>query len=223
MLESPEFIMTFFLSAVGYVVGSIPFGMFVSWAFGGPDPRREGSGNIGATNVGRTSGRAAGVITLILDFTKGAVPTALALYIVKDPTGVSIVGYSAFIGHVFPVFLRFNGGKGVATAAGVMAVLTPMALFYSTCLLIVLAVPTRYVSVGSIAAAAALPLFTAVLPWYREYVLLAAAIAIFVIYKHGDNIKRLRAGTEKRLGRKDGARHVSGDDDKNDDEDRGDP
>ncbi len=202
MLDSPEFIMTLFLSAFGYVFGSIPFGMLVSWAFGGPDPRKEGSGNIGATNVGRTSGRAAGIITLILDFTKGVVPTALALYIIKEPTGVSIVGYSAFIGHVFPIFLRFNGGKGVSTAAGVMVVVAPMALFYSACLLIVLALPTRYVSVGSISAAAALPFFTAVLPWYRDYVLIAVAIAVFVIYKHRDNIKRLRAGTEKRLGKK---------------------
>ncbi len=202
MLDSPEFIMTFFLSAVGYVFGSIPFGMLVSWGFGGPDPRNEGSGNIGATNVGRTSGRAAGIITLILDFTKGAVPTALALYIIKDPTGVSIVGYSAFIGHVFPVFLRFNGGKGVATAAGVMAVVAPMALFYSTCLLIVLVIPTRYVSLGSIAAAATLPFFTAVLPWYKDYILLAVAITVFVIYKHSSNIKLLMNGTEKRLGKK---------------------
>ena len=202
MLDSPEFIMTFFLSAVGYVFGSIPFGLLVSWAFGGPDPRKEGSGNIGATNVGRTSGQAAGLITLALDFTKGAVPAALALYVIKDPAGVSIVCYAAFIGHLFPVFLRLSGGKGVATAAGVMAVVAPMALFYSACLLVVLVIPTRYVSLGSIAAAAALPFFTAVLPWYRDYTLLAVAIAVFVIYKHGSNIKLLMKGTEKKLGKK---------------------
>ena len=202
MLNSPEFIMTFFLAAVAYALGSVPFGMLVSWAFGGPDPRKEGSGNIGATNVARTSGKAAGGLTLVLDVAKGALPAYLALLFIGDPAGVAIVGYAAFIGHVFPVFLRFKGGKGVATAAGVLLVVAPIALLTSTCLLLALVFITRYVSVGSISAAVTLPLFIAIMPWYKDYLFLGVAIAVFIIYKHTDNLKRLREGTEKRFGAK---------------------
>jgi glycerol-3-phosphate acyltransferase PlsY len=192
-------LLTLALALFAYILGSVPFGLIAARLVGGPDPRSSGSGNIGATNVSRTSGKPAGLITLFGDIGKGALPALLALNLTPDPVTVSIAGLSAFLGHLFPVFLKLKGGKGVATACGVMAVVSPMALFLSACVFLVIAMATGYVSIGSISAALSLPVFLAVLPWAREYVPLGIAIAVLVLLKHRENIKRLRQGTENRF------------------------
>jgi glycerol-3-phosphate acyltransferase PlsY len=192
-------LLTLALALFAYILGSVPFGLIAARLVGGPDPRSSGSGNIGATNVSRTSGKPAGLITLFGDIGKGALPALLALNLTPDPVTVSIAGLSAFLGHLFPVFLKLKGGKGVATACGVMAVVSPLTLFLSACVFLVIAVATGYVSIGSISAALSLPVFLAVLPWAREYVPLGIAIAVLVLLKHRENIKRLRQGTENRF------------------------
>jgi glycerol-3-phosphate acyltransferase PlsY len=184
------------LIVLAYMLGSVPFALLAARLFGGPDPRSAGSGNVGATNVTRTTGKLAGLITLLGDIGKGALPTLLAFYFKPDPATISLVGLCAFLGHLFPVFLKFRGGKGVATACGVFLVISPIALFLSACLFLVIIIATRYVSISSISSALALPFFLAVLPWHREYVPLGIAVAFLVILKHRENIKRLREGTE---------------------------
>jgi glycerol-3-phosphate acyltransferase PlsY len=181
-----------------YLLGSIPFAILVTKLLGGVDPRSVGSGNIGATNVSRTSGKFAGVLTLFLDALKGAVPTLLALHIFSfDIMMVSVVGFAAFFGHLYPVYLRFKGGKGVATATGVMLVLSPVPLLLSMLVIILLIALTKYVSLGSIAASVMFPIFV----WFFEgdmvLTILAAAIGIFIIIKHIPNIRRLLKGTEE--------------------------
>lgn len=196
---SSAYLLSIALFTFAYLLGSVPFGLVVARLFGGPDPRGSGSGNIGATNVTRTTGKLAGFITLLLDIGKGALPVVLALSVKPDPVTVSLVGLFAFLGHLYPVFLGFRGGKGVATACGIFLVISPVVLFLGACFFLITAVATGYVSVGSVSAALSLPFFLAVLPWYREYVFLGIAVALLVILKHRENIKRLREGTENRF------------------------
>ncbi|MFQ5735776.1 MAG: glycerol-3-phosphate 1-O-acyltransferase PlsY [Thermodesulfobacteriota bacterium] len=187
-----------------YLLGSIPFGIVVARLFGGGDPRKAGSGNIGATNVGRSVGRAAGVLTLVLDLLKGAVPVLLAVGFFPDAAFVSLVGLAAFLGHLFPLYLGFRGGKGVATAFGVMlAVSFPVAVLCAVVFAVVVAFK-RYVSLGSIIAAGLLPVFLSFMPRYKAFVPLGAAIAVLVIIKHKENIRRLAQGRENRVGGKKG-------------------
>lgn len=188
------------LIPVAYLMGSIPTGIIIAKILRGEDPRTMGSRNIGATNVSRSAGKVAGILTLLADAMKGAVPTLAAWYI--DPRAVlliSLVGISAFIGHLFPVFLAFRGGKGVATALGVMLVVSPIATLLSAFIFLVVVMIKRYVSLGSIMAAALLPVFLAILPQSRAYVSMGIAVAVLIIIKHKDNIKRLAAGTENRI------------------------
>lgn len=124
--SSPKPVGWLLLGVLGYALGSIPFGVLITKAFAGKDVRSVGSGNIGATNVVRAAGRTAGILTLILDALKGAVPTYAAYLVVGIP-GAAFTGYCAFLGHVFPVTLKFKGGKGVATALGVLVVVAPWA------------------------------------------------------------------------------------------------
>lgn len=184
------------LAAFAYVLGSVPFGLVTARLFGGPDPRTVGSGNIGATNVMRTSGKPAGILTLLTDVGKGALPTLLALYLIKDPAWVSVVGLSAFLGHLFPVFLKFRGGKGVATACGVFSVISPLTVFLAASVFLIALVSTKYVSVSSISAAVSIPLFLALISGGGDYAALGTAVALLVVLKHRDNIRRLREGTE---------------------------
>jgi glycerol-3-phosphate acyltransferase PlsY len=182
-----------------YLLGSVPFGILVARVIGGVDPRSTGSGNIGATNVTRSAGKAAGVITLVLDVLKGTVPVLVALKLTNDVTLVNATGFAAFLGHLFPVFLGFRGGKGVATACGVMVAVAPLATLLSGVVFLVLVVVKRYVSLGSIVAAAMMPVFLSFLPASRGYLPLGVLIAVFVIIKHKENIERLATGKENRL------------------------
>ncbi|MCC6501920.1 MAG: glycerol-3-phosphate 1-O-acyltransferase PlsY [Deltaproteobacteria bacterium] len=183
-----------------YLIGSIPTGIVISRLMGKGDPRKAGSGNIGATNVGRTSGKLAGILTLLGDALKGGVPVFLAFQYYPESLFVSLVGLAAFLGHLFPVYLGFKGGKGVATGLGVMVVICPIATLLSAAVFAVVAYLKKYVSLASIIAAAMLPVFMSFFPRGRNYVGMAVLVAVLVIIKHKDNIKRLVAGTENKIG-----------------------
>ena len=182
-----------------YLVGSIPIGVILS-KLRGKDPRKVGSGNIGATNVMRTAGKAVGIITLLGDMAKGFFPTLLALHAGLPVVLVVAVGFAAFVGHIFPVFLAFRGGKGVATALGVYLALNPLAIFLSFIIFVLVLLKWRYVSAGSLAGTAAMPLLLYVLKAEPIYVYVSLVIGVFIFLKHSGNIKRLTAGTEHKLG-----------------------
>ena len=184
--------------AAAYLLGSIPTGLLLGKACG-IDVRKEGSGNIGATNLYRTVGRKVGVITLVGDCFKGLVPVLVARACGLGAEQVAWVGLAAFCGHVFSVFLRFKGGKGVATALGVFLALSPLAVAIAVGVFAVLVLKWRYVSLGSICAAAIMPLAVSLLGGNRVLLLVTVLIALSVIVKHHENIKRLVVGTESKF------------------------
>jgi len=193
------------LVVLGYFLGSIPFGYLLVRATGGGDIRYIGSGNIGATNVARTSGWSVGVATLLLDAAKGS----LAVWVAGHFSGGNIrimmfAGFAAILGHVFPVWLQFRGGKGVATALGVFLAICWPATAAAVLLFLLVALFYRYVSLASISAAAALPLLVYILyaPGHAPPTAVSVSTllaAVVVIAKHRDNIERLMAGTEPRF------------------------
>ena len=184
---------------LGYLLGSIPFGLVLTRLAGGGDLRAVGSGNIGATNVLRTGRKGLAAATLLLDGAKGAVAVLVAQYINPD---YGVLGAAAaFFGHCYPVWLGFKGGKGVATYAGVaLALLWPVGLVYAAVWIGTLAI-TRYSSLSGLLAAIAVPV--AVVWWGNvEVAALFIALTLVVVWKHRDNIGRLLAGTEPRVGQK---------------------
>ena len=184
---------------LGYLLGSIPFGLVLTRLAGGGDLRAVGSGNIGATNVLRTGRKGLAAATLLLDGAKGAVAVLIAQHINPD---YGVLGAAAvFFGHCYPVWLGFKGGKGVATYAGIaLALLWPVGLVYAAVWLGTLAI-TRYSSLSGLLAAIAVPVAAA---WWGnvEVAALFIALTLVVIWKHRDNIGRLFAGTEPRVGQK---------------------
>lgn len=191
------------LTVVAYLVGSIPTGIIVVKILGAPDPRTIGSGNIGATNVGRAGGKAAGIITLLGDVLKGFLIILLTFYLFgNSPKAASITGLAVFLGHLFPVFLKFKGGKGVATALGIFLAIGWLEAVLALLIFIVIAAIFRYVSVGSIISAASMPVIFSFFASTQPYIPLAAVIAVFIILKHTDNIKRLIQGSENKIGGK---------------------
>lgn len=188
-----------------YLLGSIPFGLLLSKLFGGGDVRKAGSGNIGATNVARVAGPLAGILTLALDAAKGAAAVWLAAHFANQSAAWMIgTGLAALIGHCFPVWLRFHGGKGVATAAGVFLMLCPLAMLGSVILFVLVVVFWRYVSLASMSAAAAMPLLVYFFwaPHHAPPLVVtfgALAAAVLVVYKHDANIQRLVEGREPRF------------------------
>ena len=183
-----------------YLLGSVPIGILLS-RLKGQDPRKVGSGNIGATNVMRASGKALGILTLVGDILKGFLPTWLALRAGLAAPLVAAVAFAAFVGHLFPVYLRFKGGKGVATALGVFIALSPLAVLIDIAVFAVILITWRYVSLGSLAAAALMPVLLFAFRFPSPYVDLCLAMAILIFVKHARNIGRLCAGTENRVGR----------------------
>src|SRR5262250_2995606 len=148
-----------FLIAMAYLLGSIPFGLMLTKIFGGKDVRKSGSGNIGATNVARIVGPAAGILTLLLDTAKGAAAVWLAgRYTEQNAAAIMLAGIAALLGHCFPAWLKFKGGKGVATALGVFVMLSPLAALGGVLFFLIVVLVWRYVSLGSVSAAAAMPL-----------------------------------------------------------------
>jgi glycerol-3-phosphate acyltransferase PlsY len=183
---------------VGYVLGAIPFGLLLAWAGGKGDIRAIGSGNIGATNVLRTGSKGLAALTLLLDALKGTAAVLLAQRF--WPEGVQFAAAGAMIGHLYPVWLKFKGGKGVATLLGVMAPLLPVAAIVYALVWVGLLLVTRISSAAGIVAAASAPLSAAVLD-EDEYFPLLLGFALLVIWKHRANIQRLFAGTEPKIGR----------------------
>jgi len=193
------------LCAAAYVCGSIPFGLLLGKLFGGGDVRKSGSGNIGATNVARTAGLAAGILTLMLDAAKGAAPEWVARHYFPDHAAFQILaGLAALVGHCYPIWLKFRGGKGVATAAGVFAVLCPLAALGAVSVFVLVVGFWRFVSLASISAAAVMPLLVYFLwaPHYAPPISISAgslAAAMLIIYKHDANFQRLVEGTEPKF------------------------
>jgi len=183
---------------IAYLLGAIPFGyLLVKWKTGG-DVRKSGSGNIGATNVLRTTGRAAGIATLLLDIAKGYAAVWIADRLSDgSPFWMSAAALAVMAGHAYPVFLRFQGGKAVASFAGAFLALTPWGLAAWVLVFVVVVAVTHHISMGSIIASATFPLAVWLLLLPPLPVEIAAIIAaILIIYKHSSNIQRLRAGTE---------------------------
>ncbi|MBL8241825.1 MAG: glycerol-3-phosphate 1-O-acyltransferase PlsY [Bryobacterales bacterium] len=198
--------MTILLLLAAYLIGGIPFGyLLVRWRTG-EDVRAKGSGNIGATNVLRSSGRALGMATLLLDIAKGWVAVWLmARYGSAEPQWTALAGIVVILGHAFPVMLRFQGGKAVASFVGAFAYLAPLPLLAITIVFVAVVAATRFISLGSIVGAGLFPFAV----WMIDHpdtplVLAALAGGIFIIWRHKANIGRLRAGTENvfRFGKK---------------------
>jgi glycerol-3-phosphate acyltransferase PlsY len=193
------------IPAAAYLLGSIPFGLLVGKLFSAADVRKAGSGNIGATNVARVAGPFAGVLTLLLDAAKGSLAVLLAARLTNDSAlWMMIAGLCALVGHCFPIWLGFHGGKGVATAAGVFLVLCPPAFLGAVILFFLVVLYWRFVSLGSMSAAAAMPLLIYFFwaphhapPYAVTFGSLAAALLI--VYKHDANIQRLVQGDEPKF------------------------
>ncbi len=183
----------------GYLLGSVPTG-FILGSMAGVDVRKAGSGNVGATNVARVAGKRQGFLTLIGDTAKGVVPVILALQMGANLTTTVMAGAAAFVGHLYPVFLKFRGGKGVATALGVFVALAPVAALVLILMFIAIALSSRIVSVGSIATAMAAPLILWLFSYPPIVVGMAVFIAAAITLRHRSNIQRLLNGTEPRFG-----------------------
>lgn len=207
---------------VAYLLGSIPFGYLIVRATKGADVRETGSGGTGATNVSRRAGKTAGVVTLLLDALKGVAAVSIAKIVLGLPFfgegtlagpapdnaywWVAASSVAVIVGHVFPVWLRFRGGKGVATGVGVFLVLTPLAVVLAGAIFVVVVWLTRYVSLGSILGAVAIPLFVLLRNVFVQPVeafmpIMSAAMAgaMLIVFAHRENIRRLRNGTENRF------------------------
>ena len=184
---------------LGYLAGSVPFAFLLARR-AGIDVRFAGSGNVGAANVMRTTGTRRAILVMSLDVAKGVLAVALALVVHAGVTLTALAAAAAVVGHIYPVWLRFHGGKGVAVAAGVFAVLTPIATALAAGLFLVIVWLTRYVSLGSIAATVALPPAAWITGEPIAVVLAAAGSGGLILFRHRGNIRRLREGTERRMG-----------------------
>jgi glycerol-3-phosphate acyltransferase PlsY len=185
---------------MAYLIGSIPFGLLFARWLTGKDPRSHGSGNIGATNAMRTGGKKVGVFTLLADILKGAIPVAIAIMFDSEQLLVATVALAAFIGHIFPIYLGFKGGKGVATMFGVVIPWIPWVAVGSFLIWLIVFRLTRYVSLASIIAGIVLPLFAWLLPASTEAVAACLLLGGLMTARHYSNIGRLWAGVEPKTG-----------------------
>lgn len=208
------------LVVISYLIGSIPFSFLVARMVGGTDIRREGSHNVGATNVLRTVGKGAGALALVLDLAKGYLTVEVARWIVARPEWpfaaasgnplysremwIALAGLIAVVAHMFPLWLRFHGGKGVATGAGVFLALDPIVVAAAAIVFLIVILSTRFVSLASILSTASIPLFMRYLvhstPFWRFVI--SIVICLLVIIKHHANIARLTQGTERQMGQR---------------------
>jgi glycerol-3-phosphate acyltransferase PlsY len=189
----------FVLIAV-YLIAAIPSGVVLTHLMGGEDVRHKGSGNIGATNVYRVAGKLAGVLTLAGDILKGFLPLlACKTWLAPTPAQLGAAGAMAIIAHCYPVYLKFRGGKGIATALGIFLVISPQAVLGALVVFIVTVSITRYISMGSILAAMSAPLLVLLLGNPQPIFLAALFIAMLVVWRHRSNIRRLIDGTENRF------------------------
>jgi glycerol-3-phosphate acyltransferase PlsY len=187
--------------AAAYLIGSVPFSFLVARAFGVRDVRRVGSGNVGATNVLRSAGKAAGALALVLDVGKGAAATALAGRLAPDDAALpAAAAVAAVVGHMFPVWLRFEGGKGVATGLGALAPLAPTAALGAIAAFAVVALATRFVSLASVAGAVVLAVVAVGRRGPDPVAVAAVVSAALVVFRHRSNLRRILGGTESRVG-----------------------
>lgn len=184
---------------VAYLIGSVPFGYLIVRGRIGADIRQTGSGGTGATNVSRRAGKAAGVVTLVLDALKGSAAVLLAEALTGSEGWVAAAAIAVIVGHIFPVWLGFRGGKGVATGAGVFLVLAPLALLCAGVVFLAIVFATRYVSLGSMVAAATIPLFVWLQNDSRPLLIAASLGALLIVFAHRGNIGRLAHGTEAQI------------------------
>lgn len=206
------------LVIAAYLIGSIPFSFLVVKLFAGADIRQLGSRNVGATNVARTFGKTPGVIALLLDIAKGYAAIALARWLTMQPQWpfapganpsplysrdfwIALAGLIAVLAHMFPVWLRFHGGKGVATATGAFLALDPLSVLAGTIVFVIVIVAMRFVSLASMVSAASIPVFFRFLSHESFWtIVISIVISILIIVKHHTNIARLTQGSERRMG-----------------------
>jgi acyl phosphate:glycerol-3-phosphate acyltransferase len=189
-----------FLTVVAYLCGSVPFGVLLAKRFANADVRAAGSGNIGATNVARVAGKKIGALTLLLDAAKGALPVWVATtWAPGDSVLHAAVGFAAFVGHVFPVWLKFKGGKGVATAVGVLAVLLPWAALAGFAVWLLTVVTIRLSSLGSLLGTTMAIGVAFALPGPRAYAVLAVVFLVAMLWTHRANLRRLASKAENTL------------------------
>ena len=191
---------------LSYLIGSLSFAVLVSRLMGLDDPRTYGSGNPGATNVLRSGNRKAAVLTLVLDALKGYLPVLVAIELAPrmhwEEGTIALIGLAAFLGHLWPVFFRFQGGKGVATAAGVLLAFNPVLGLATGATWLLIAYFFRYSSLAALISAAFVPFFHALIWGPGEATLLLAVMSLLLIWRHEGNIRKLLAGTESRIGQK---------------------
>jgi glycerol-3-phosphate acyltransferase PlsY len=185
-----------------YLLGSVPFAVLVSRGFGLADPRSYGSGNPGATNVLRSGNKLAAILTLLGDALKGVLAVLLAAHWGIDGGALGAVALAVFFGHLFPIFLRFKGGKGVATAAGVLLALNPLLGLATVATWLVVALLSRYSSLAALIAAATAPLYYGLAQGMNGLSLAVGVMALALIGKHWQNMQRLLAGSESKIGAK---------------------
>ena len=199
---------TILLMVISYILGSVPNALWIGKVFKGIDIREHGSRNTGSTNAARVLGAKLGILTLILDVSKGLVPTLIAILLRVDffqnltkilNFDYVLVGICAILGHVFSMFMNFKGGKAVATTLGVFLILVPKAILFAAIVFFVVFAISRYVSLSSILAAISLPIFIYFLYQQTIYVILGILIAILIVVKHRSNIERLKNGTESKF------------------------
>jgi glycerol-3-phosphate acyltransferase PlsY len=188
-----------FIALFGYLLGSVPTGLILTKLFSKVDPRKIGSKNIGATNIFRTAGKALGILTLVGDLLKGAAPVVIAIQWGESDLWIAISGLTPFLGHIFPIFIGFKGGKGVATALGVYLVISPIAVFIEFLIFAGIVWRWRFISLGSITCATTIPILIA---FFRSdsqaYFIVSVIIAALILYRHQSNISRLFQGTESK-------------------------
>jgi glycerol-3-phosphate acyltransferase PlsY len=188
-----------FIALFGYLLGSVPTGLILTKLFSKVDPRKMGSKNIGATNIFRTAGKALGILTLVGDLLKGAVPVVIAIQWGESDLWIALAGLSPFLGHIFSIFLGFRGGKGVATALGAYLVVSPVAVLIEFLIFAGIVWKWRFISLGSITCATTIPILIA---YFRSdsksYFIVSVIIAALILYRHQSNISRLLQGTESK-------------------------
>ena len=188
-----------FVVLSAYAIGSVPFALLLARSWSARDPRSVGSGNLGAANVIRTSGVAVGLLVALLDMSKGVLSVALARYLSDLPAAPAAAGLAAIVGHVYPVWLRFRGGKGVATACGVFSLLTPVAIGPALSIFALTVWLTKYVSLGSVLASLVLPIAAWVGGSPTSAVVAALGAAVLIVFRHRSNLARLTGGRERRF------------------------
>jgi len=188
-----------FIALFGYLLGSVPTGLILTKLFSKVDPRKIGSKNIGATNIFRTAGKSLGIFTLVGDLLKGAIPVVIAIQWGESNLWIAVSGLSSFLGHIFPIFLGFKGGKGVATALGVYLIISPIAVLIEFLAFAGIVWKWRFISLGSIACATTIPILIA---FFRSdsqaYFIISVIMAALILYRHQPNISRLLQGTENK-------------------------